>query len=256
MKIAITFDTDWAPDWCIRLCFDLCREAGIGATFFATNPTLILKEIADDPHFEVGIHPNFFSNTTQILPDILPPQRQKILEDEMTRIAAVLEYCRRTVPNARAMRTHGLWRCSSVYVYIEECCPTIKYDVSNFIPSPHFVSPWTTRYSSKVHRPLIYIPYEWEDDISYLILKNYPYIKPGKAPFRIYNFHPIHVALNTYNMAIYNFFKKTYNIKNINGKEKIFYSRPRHTYGVKDILKKLIYTPAEYYTISELSKMF
>lgn len=166
--IALTFDIDWAPDWCIQTCLDLCRNANVKATFFVTHPSSVLQNIAADTRFELGIHPNFSSTTTQLLPTVTPSEHMHIRTHEETRISAVLDYCLSLVPQARSIRTHGLWKCSNMYACIEESYPSIQYDVSTFIPSAISPQFWDIRYSSTVHRPLRYFSYIWEDDMACL----------------------------------------------------------------------------------------
>ena len=95
---AVTFDVDWAADWMIDRCVGICRRAGVQATFFATHPSDILSDLARDPLFEIGIHPNFLPNSTH-----------------GTDPARVLGTCLDLVPDARAMRSHGLYQWASLF---------------------------------------------------------------------------------------------------------------------------------------------
>jgi hypothetical protein len=45
---AITFDIDWAPDFMIAECMDICARAGVPASFYATHPSPLLAEIEQD----------------------------------------------------------------------------------------------------------------------------------------------------------------------------------------------------------------
>lgn len=248
----ITFDTDWAPDWCVRQSFDMCREAGIGATFFATNPLPVLHEIAENPCFEIGIHPNFCVNTTQLLPDISASNLEALYYKQEARLGAVFDYCRKFAPAAQSMRTHGLWQSSSMYTYIEENIPTIINDVSTFIPYKYCYRPIPMQISPQ-GRKLLRFVFNWEDDVA-IVSENFHMLTPMQMSAKelyIYNFHPIHVFLNSYSHELYNIIRKKcfneasrYEIcKNVN----------TNRFGVKNYLESIISQNLPFYTISGIS---
>src|SRR5262245_65973503 len=57
-RVHITFDVDWAPDFMIAHVLQILEPYPIGATFFATHETALLKEIGAQGRHEVGFHPN------------------------------------------------------------------------------------------------------------------------------------------------------------------------------------------------------
>jgi len=65
MKICLTIDVDWAPDFVIDWMYRRIKKADIPATWFATHKSDVLDEIVRDPLQEVGLHPNFFPDSTQ-----------------------------------------------------------------------------------------------------------------------------------------------------------------------------------------------
>ena len=57
--VFLTLDIDWACDEVLLDSIKLIEMAGIRATFFATHATPLLSRIAENPLFELGLHPNF-----------------------------------------------------------------------------------------------------------------------------------------------------------------------------------------------------
>jgi len=102
LRIAITFDIDWAPDWCVERCVSILDRFGVKATFFATHASEFLEEIKRRADmFEVGLHPNFHPGSSH-----------------GSGTAEVIEHCRGFAGTARSMRTHGLMQWSNLYALI------------------------------------------------------------------------------------------------------------------------------------------
>lgn len=176
---AITFDIDWAPDWCIELCADICRSHNTPATFFVTHESLLLEDLAADPLFELGIHPNF-----------LPGSSQGKTSTE------VLDFCMDIVPTANAMRTHSLVQSSPLFSQILRNYPNIHTDVSLLLPNHSNLQPVDFHVYEST-RQLVRLPYFWEDDCySYSPKVNWSNLPPYSPGLRIYDFHPVLVALN------------------------------------------------------------
>ena len=94
----ITIDIDWAPDFMIDYCMQILLVAQVKATWFITHKSPMLDKLRQYPDlFELGIHPNFYPNSSHG-------------ESE----EAIIGYCMDLVPEARSMRTHGL--CQSSYL--------------------------------------------------------------------------------------------------------------------------------------------
>jgi hypothetical protein len=183
--VAITFDVDWAPDWCVQICYDLCKSAGCGATFFATHDSKVIRSIAHDEMFEVGIHPNFAPDSTQ------GSNRHE-----------VLNYCTKLFPNATSMRTHRLIQSTALFIELSQNYPKIQNDVSILCPFQPNLSSFLF-YTSHTDTSIVRIPYFWEDDIAaYEPSWDWKLftLRPG---MKIFNFHPTFVALNTNTMDPY-----------------------------------------------------
>jgi hypothetical protein len=172
----LTFDIDWAPDWAVFDVLEVLAEHSAPATFFATHPSPTLGEIALHGH-ELGIHPNFLSGSSHGAEPL----------DVMRSVLAM-------VPDARAMRTHSLVQGTTLFEAILAEFPQIDYDLSLLTyGSPHTGwTPWHSR-----GRSLQRLNYNWEDDLAFdapgQVWNEYQPV----APIDVFDFHPIHVALNS-----------------------------------------------------------
>lgn len=238
MRHAITFDIDWAPDFAIALCAETCAAAGIRATFFATHPSPVLSELAADERFEVGIHPNFLPGSTQ----------GKSTHD-------IINYCLEIVPFARSMRTHGLAQSSPLLAEIIDHTPQIKHDSSLYLHRHPGLQP--VEWHSENGGRLVRLPYFWEDDVEAVngdwnALHVASLIQePG---LQIFNFHPIHVALNMKDMGAYRAFKASL------GNRPLPYATAMEVadyasrdIGTRDFLHSLLNTASDFGTITELA---
>ena len=180
VRRAITFDVDWAPDTAIARCAEICVAAGVPATFFATHPSAVVRELQADSRFEVGIHPNFLPGSSQ-----------------GGSVVQIIDYCLDLVPDARSMRTHGLVQSSHLLNEIIDHAPQIQNDVSLFLYRHPGLRP--VEWFSPQGNRLIRMPYFWEDDLAAArpdwSWDGVPEAMP-ETGLQIFNFHPIHVALN------------------------------------------------------------
>lgn len=177
---ALTFDVDWAPDWSVEAVVNICRDAGIPATFFATHDSPVTRVIADDPLFELAIHPN-----------LMPGSSHGIGPGE------VFSHCLAFAPGATSMRTHGLVFSSDLLSQVARTFPQLRIDSSLMLPLQPGIRP-VTQYVRGQETPVIRLPIFWSDYYACLV--------PGwdwrrdllDAPgLKVLIFHPIHVALNT-----------------------------------------------------------
>lgn len=237
--LAVTFDVDWAPDWAVDLCRELCNRYSRPATFFATHPSDILHDIKAQPRLEVGIHPNF-----------LPGSSQGGNERD------VLDYCLKIVPNAKSMRTHCLIQSSHLFFLVAHEFPSIQTDVSIFLPLHENLSATDLYYSGK---RLTRLPYFWEDDV----FAEWPGWAWDVAPVRerrgmkIFDFHPILVALNAADLSGYRKLKASMSGRRLNEVSKSevapFVNRGL---GALTFLESLLAGEGSFSTVSELTYAF
>jgi hypothetical protein len=249
-RIALTFDLDWAPDWCVRECYALCLSAGVKATFFVTNPMPVLADIETCPQFELGLHPNFLPGSTQLAD----------FSQSLT-YASVLKYLTDFLPAARSLRTHSLYNCSSLYAEIEENWPSLLNDVSLFTFFQFLFEP-IYMWHSDIGRPLVRLPYQFEDDVAcrtsdfdYEAFLGLCARKRSEAQSLIFDFHPIHVALNSRTLANYRALKSEVLMPSATPDD-VRKHQERGRAGTRAFLERLLSSAAEFHTISELGESF
>ena len=184
-KICITFDIDWAPDEVVESVTNVLEEHRAKATFFATHRSDLLRSL-DSAKYEVGIHPNF---------------------DDRTDNNEVIRELKAIYPEAIGVRSHGLF-CSTNILQI--CLANgLKYDVNTFIPLREGLYPFTRL--NRLNK-IICIPYYWEDDTHFTNQTPFELSKLElhKEGLKIYNFHPIHIFMNTESQEHYADYKAFY----------------------------------------------
>lgn len=191
----ITIDVDWASDSIIVEVVNYLVKNKVKATWFITHDSEQIRELFKYPYlFELGIHPNFHERSTQ---GKTPGE--------------VMSYLQKIVPQAKLVRTHDLMQSSSLLKMMREEF-NILYDVSLLLPNTPNIIPHEIFYSKDIG--LLRFPYFWEDDIEIynsnpcFSFKHKKYHVPG---LKIFNFHPIHILLNSCNMENYNNFKRAKN---------------------------------------------
>ncbi len=188
-SIFITIDVDWACDEVLEYTIEFFERNAIKATFFITHDTPLLERLRNSDLFELGIHPNFqyLLNGTSQYRDM----------------SEVLENILSIVPEAKSVRSHLLVQSSPILELFKN--KGLQYDVNLFIP-------W---YSSMTLKPIKHwngvcrVPYFWEDDVQCIAYSNgnsrgwdVDELLNNKG-LKIFNFHPIHLYLNTEEMSRY-----------------------------------------------------
>lgn len=181
-KIAITFDIDWAPDEVVESVTNVLEEHRVKATFFATHRSDFMRSL-DSAKYEIGIHPNFNKGSDY----------NRIVED----LKAIY-------PKAIGVRSHGLFQSTNILqLFLDN---GLKYDVNTFIPFGEGLYPFTRL------NKLVCIPFYWEDDVHFCnqTIFELSELQIHKKGLKIYNFHPIHIFMNTESRRHYISFKPFY----------------------------------------------
>ena len=183
----LTFDIDWAPDFAIKFVANELAKKKIKSTWFVTHSSPAIEELKNDDLIELGIHPNFLPNSTH----------GKTIQDVLKNLLEI-------IPNARCIRTHGLYNSSYLYREIARY-ETLSIDSSILMPEISNLRPHTI-YFEDAASPLIRMPIFWEDDIEmYNPKKSWDFqnTKYHVEGMKIYNFHPIHIFVNSENIGIW-----------------------------------------------------
>ncbi len=187
-SIFLTFDLDWVCDDILADTINIVERADVEATWFITHYTPLLARLRENPKFELGIHPNF-NNILAGSPDSVNGEKA---EDTVDKLLAL-------VPEARSVRSHSMTQSSSLLTLFAE--KGLSHDCNHFIPHQIELNlrPWL------LWNGLIKVPYFWEDDIA--ALYNEDFGEFGRLLYceglKVFDFHPIHVFLNTENMDRY-----------------------------------------------------
>lgn len=186
--IYITLDMDWACDEVLSFAIDIIEENDIEATFFVTHDTPLLQRLRANKKIELGAHPNF---------NYLLTNQSKYSAEQ------IIKSIREIVPESISIRSHalttgsmlstlffkyGFTRESNIYYYAKNTfIPDPYYDVSGILRILHF----------------------WEDDCHCLAIEKGIENDWNAHRFlyylgtKVYDFHPIHLFLNTCNIKDY-----------------------------------------------------
>jgi len=184
---ALTLDVDWASDDVIDDVAAILVEKRVRATWNVTHASRAVERLAARPDlFELGLHPNFSEGSTQGgAPD------------------AVLRSLRTIAPDAVTLRTHKLIQSTPLLALAAERFG-VRYDLSLLLYRTANIAPHALWFESGAR--LIRLPYFWEDDSEMHVpgpcfdLEDAGFHPPG---LKIFNFHPVHVALNASSMTPY-----------------------------------------------------
>ena len=183
-KIFLTFDIDWAHDEVIEDTLDLLSNYKVPGTFFATHDSTIMKRIIDQKFHEIGIHPNFNDLLNDNTCDLTAEYK----------ITELLEL----FPSAKSMRSHSTTWSSIVQELILKY--NLTHESNTFIPwqSSIDLKPWS------LWNGLVRVPYFWEDDVAILFNESNTFLKKlYHKGLKVFDFHPIHIFLNTNSLDIY-----------------------------------------------------
>lgn len=186
--IVFTSDIDWAPDEVVADTIELFEEYGVKCTFFTTHYSDILLRSNKDL-FEIGLHPNF----------------NPIIEGLSTKkIDAIIDELLDIHPEAKGVRSHSMLQ--STHILQKFADKKFIYDANHFLPYHKNLKPFM------LWNGMVRIPYNWEDDVHWAYGHTFEDSKMDLADegLVIFNFHPIHIFLNTESKYRYDEAKKYY----------------------------------------------
>lgn len=187
--IAFTSDIDWAPEEVISETLRIFEFYNTKCTLFATHDSEVVKT-CNRNLFEIAIHPNF----NKRISGIDDRQCEEIISELLT-----------TYPEAIGIRSHSLMQSSPLLNTFLEL--GLKYDSNQFFPYEFNLKPYES------WNGLWRIPYNWEDDIHFNYKKDFDALDVlgyNAAKFMVFNFHPIHIFINTDTEAHYLDAKSSY----------------------------------------------
>ena len=215
-KIYLTLDIDWVHDDILNETIDLIEEYEVKVTWFITHQTSVIERLSANPLFELGIHPNF---------NFLLDGDDRNGKNSREVVERILEI----VPQAKSVRSHALTQNSGLMNLFSEF--GLTHESNHFIPHQARMEfrPW------KLWNGLCKVPIFWEDDLELMYgLNNNITSLINLKGLKVFNFHPIHIFLNSENIERYER-AKSYNQKPIElGKLKNI------DFGIRNCLLKLL----------------
>ena len=188
----ITMDMDWANDGVLRDTIALVEQLNIPVCFFVTNDTPMLETLRNHPLFTLGIHPNF-----------LPQMNGQTTKTYWDTLAEMQEL----VPEAKIIRCHALVDATPILVAAKEL--DFYADMNLFIPASSGITLHPFYHFTGLKR----LPFFYEDDAWTAEPDAFgpeKHLTALDGSLRIFNFHPIHLYLNTEDMERYNRAKPYY----------------------------------------------
>lgn len=218
--IAFTSDIDWAPEEVIKDFLSFFEKYNIKCTLFCTHYSKELKN-CNTKLFELGIHPNF--NELLVGNKNLSAER---IVDELIEL----------YPNALGVRSHSMTQSTLLLDIFKN--KGMMYDSNQFLPFIKNIKPYMG------WNGLLRIPYNWEDDIVWMYGKklssdwiNYIDLK---LDYWVFDFHPIHVFLNTDRKETYLNAKKHYQ-----NPSELIKRRNNSSYGTRNFLEDILKKTSE-----------
>lgn len=176
----ITLDLDWCSDDTLEYVAGIVRQARRRVTWFVTHASPAVEGLSALSSWEIGLHPNFLPGSTHGATPL-----------------EVFKHVTALFPGAAVMRSHGLFQ-SSPLLHMAATDFSIHTDVSLLLPyHPHLEVLEPIAFGG---RELVRVPYYWEDDVEMVSaaspfdFRDPRHHRPG---LKIYDFHPVHVAMNT-----------------------------------------------------------
>lgn len=190
--VLVTLDVDWAPDFAIDLAAEELLRNRVRATWFVTHDSPAIQRLRSYPElFELGIHPNFLSGSSH---GATPRE--------------VLSHCLELVPEAVSARTHCLFQSTPLLCEMIDSTP-IRLDGSLYLPHAASISPVPYEWNG---RRMLRVPHFWEDDFEMARARPNWRVESLLANgdgLKVFDFHPIHVYLNSRTPDAYNRVKGT-----------------------------------------------
>lgn len=210
--IAFTIDIDWAPEEVIEDTLSLFEQYNAKCTLFSThNSYAVIK--SNKKLFEVAIHPNF----------------NPLLTNSEKTVSAVLSELLDIHPDAKGVRSHSMMQSS---IILQEFADKgLIYEANHFLPYHQNIKPF------KLWTGMVRIPYNWEDDVHWTYGHTFESSRMNLEDdgLIVFDFHPIHIFLNTENKYRYNAARNYYQ-----DPEKLVKYRNTEIKGTRDLLISLL----------------
>ena len=173
----LTFDIDWAPEFAIDDLTELLTATRVPVTVFHTHRTGAAERLLKRPNTETAVHPNFLD-----------------APDPAVRLKEVLT----AFPAAKGVRNHRLYYHSGLLGVFHKA--GIEYLSNDLLFLQEALQPlydWSG---------LVRLPIYWEDDVQSIYFGDrydLAVLNLARKGMKVFNFHPIHLFLNTRDVREY-----------------------------------------------------
>lgn len=213
------FDIDWASDFILEDVLQLASECGIKPTLFLTHASPLVYKLFKEKKYDFGLHPNF----------------EKLLngDDSNGKDAAdVLHRLMIQFPGVDVVRSHSFTTSSRLKALFRDKNFSVESSFITYGTRTKFPNFWTE------FNGMTIVPVTWEDDVWFTLEEGEIGANPSnilqRDALNVLTFHPIHLYLNTTNVAHYNASKYASN----NPRELIKY-RNNVEFGVRTIFRNI-----------------
>ena len=215
--VCLTLDQDWCSSATLNYAVEFITKHNLPVTVFVTD---FGREWISTEYIEYGVHPNFLTNSTH-----------------GENIECIVTLAKKSVPKCRSWRSHSLYQSTRLTDTVSELTDW-DIELNNYLPE--YTDQIVSQFPSS--RVMNRLPIHWEDDLELRRSKEaIDFLREPKSQewFSIFNFHPIHLAINSVNMNVYN------DLKNLNqlSESPLFYEgyhKNNDNKGILDQLKDLI----------------
>lgn len=219
--IFLTFDMDWANDGVLEDFLTLIESNDLTGTLYVTHETDVLNKMKEC-HLELGIHPNY--------------NRLLMGEDPGENYSNILKNIKKIIPDAITVRSHALTSSSIIVSQYKNF--GIRYDLNTIIPA--YKGLHIKPYKAPAEPSVLVLPFIFEDDV-YLAQQEHQnmefFLSDEFVAPRIFNFHPIHLFLNTDRISTYENARPYFGDYN-RLKERI----NKDNFGIRDFFLELVST--------------
>ena len=184
-RVFLSFDIDWAHDDVLNDTIDILRDSGVASTWFVTHDTPLLQQLRSLHGVELGIHPNF-----NPLLDGQASNAENTAEKVIQKVLHI-------APEARAIRSHSLTQSERLADFFRLSGLT---HIANFFV-PHGCGFETRPF--EIWDAMTIVPHCWQDNVALKMTLPFPTYEELNSGFHVFDFHPIHVFLNTEHLDRY-----------------------------------------------------
>jgi len=180
--VFLTLDTDWCSEEILEFSLALFRSRHLSCTIFATGGYAALQNLERE-RFEIGWHPNFHE------------MKAEKHQERLREFQALF-------PEAVGVASHAMTCNTGLLSAFKEF--GLKYDRNLLRYKDAQAQPFA--YYNGLRRFSVY----WEDDIWFSVEPGARFAKgllAAEQAFPLFNFHPIHLYMNTVSALHYQTFK-------------------------------------------------